>query len=180
MLLRVTPCLEDSGDAAGMRMRSGGRILMVNAVPPRGFLMCPVGSVGLRPTDLSGTTPPYAARRMGHPATHHFVLRFCAAGGHQSVLIAKILIYSATIAAALLFGFWELRLKRQLTDDALHPPARVSDLGIVNDLSERMKREHFLRTLPRQKLRKFKLVVGLKFLFAVLFIIEVIVLQRPT
>jgi hypothetical protein len=30
MLLRVTPCFEDSGDADGMRMRSGARILMVN------------------------------------------------------------------------------------------------------------------------------------------------------
>ena len=95
------------------------------------------------------------------------------------MLIAKILIYSATIAAGLLFGFWELKLKHQLTDDALHPPARVDDLSIVNDLSERMKRERFLRTLPRQKLQKIKLVVGLKFLFVALLIIEVIVLQRP-
>ena len=94
------------------------------------------------------------------------------------MLAAKVLVYSVTIVAAFLCAFWELKLKRQLTDEALHLPERASDLGIVNDLSERLKRERFLGTLPRQRLCKFRLVAALKFLFVFLLIIEVIVLQK--
>jgi hypothetical protein len=102
------------------------------------------------------------------------------AGGHQSVLVDKVFIYSATIAAAFFFAFWESKLKRQLTDEAVDDlPERVSDLGIVNDLSERMVRERFLKSLSRQRLLKFRIVAGLKFLFVVLLVIEVIFLQRP-
>jgi hypothetical protein len=94
------------------------------------------------------------------------------------VFAAKTFIYSATIAVALFFAFWELKIKRQLPNEALDLPERVSDLGIVNGLSKRMARERFLRSLPRQRLRKFRMVVSLKFLFVLLLIIEVIVLQR--
>ena len=95
------------------------------------------------------------------------------------MLVAKVLIYTATIAAAFFFAFWESKLKRQLTDEAAdNLPESMNDLGIVNDLRKRMVRERFLSSLPRQRLLKFRVAVGLKFLFFVLLIIEVIVLQR--
>jgi len=76
------------------------------------------------------------------------------------------------------FGFWEDRLKRQLTDSAMKPVAWVSDFGIVHDLRERMRRERVLRELPKEALRKFRMVVILKFLFVAILIAEVIILQR--
>jgi hypothetical protein len=54
----------------------------------------------------------------------------------------------------------------------------VADFGIWNDLSERMQRERILRDLPKEARRKYHLAVGLKLLFVVLFIVEVLVLQR--
>jgi hypothetical protein len=95
------------------------------------------------------------------------------------VLTFKVVLYCATIAAALFFAFWELKLKRQLTDGALQPLKSVSDMGISNDLSERMKRERLLRSLPRQMRFKLRMVVGLKFLFVAILIVEVILLQKP-
>jgi hypothetical protein len=94
------------------------------------------------------------------------------------VLILKVVLYCTTIAVALVFAFWELKLKRQLTDEDFQPSKNVGDFGILNDLSERMQREHILRGLPQQVRRKFKVVVGFKFLFLALLIIEVFVLQR--
>ena len=94
------------------------------------------------------------------------------------MFILKVVIYSATIAAALFFGFWELKLKRQLTDGAFQPSKNVGDFGALNDLSERMQRERILRGLPKQVLLKFKMVVGLKFLFLAILIVEVIFLQK--
>jgi len=41
-----------------------------------------------------------------------------------------------------------------------------------------MKREQYLKQLPREKLSKYKLAVTLKFFFVALLIAEVIVLQR--
>ena len=76
------------------------------------------------------------------------------------------------------FAFWELRLKRQLTDSAMQSSERVSDIGIMNDLSERMKRERVLRDLPRHALSKFRMVVMFKFLFVAILIVEVILLQK--
>ncbi len=76
------------------------------------------------------------------------------------------------------FAFWEDRLKRQLTDSATKPVEWVSDLGIMHDLAERMRRERVLRDLPRQALRKFRMVVILKFLFVAILIAEVLILQR--
>jgi hypothetical protein len=88
----------------------------------------------------------------------------------------KAFIYSFTIALATFFSFWELRLKRQLTDSASPPNARPSELGVMNDLSERMNRERAIAGLPRKVRTKFRTVVALKFLFVLILIVEVIVL----
>ena len=76
------------------------------------------------------------------------------------------------------FGFWELRLKRQLTDGAMQPMEEVSNLAIMNDLSDRMRREQVLRDLPKRVLFKLRLVVAFKLLFVAALIAEVIILQR--
>jgi hypothetical protein len=89
------------------------------------------------------------------------------------MLILKIIIYSTTFAVAMFFAFWESHLKQQLTDGI------SSESGSIHDLSKSMERERVLRTLPKEKLVKFKRVVALKFLFVALLIIEVIALQRP-
>lgn len=67
----------------------------------------------------------------------------------------KALTYSVTILAAVFFGFWELKLKNQLTDTAVQPPKMVSDFGVV-DLSDRLRRERALRDLPKQTLFKLR------------------------
>jgi hypothetical protein len=94
------------------------------------------------------------------------------------MFILKVVTYSATIAAAIFFAFWELRLKRQLTDGEARPVERVSDPGVINDLSERMRREQALRYLPKQALFKLRMIVVLKFLLVAILIAEVIILQR--
>jgi hypothetical protein len=77
------------------------------------------------------------------------------------------------------FAFWELRLKRQLTDSISPQSTAISDTGVINDLSERMRHERALRELPKAALSKLRAVIALKFLFVAILIIEVIVLQRP-
>lgn len=94
------------------------------------------------------------------------------------MFIFKVVTYCTTIAAAMFFAFWELRLKRQLTDSAMRPLQGVSDLGIMGDLSERMRREQVLRSLPKHALFKFRMIVMLKFLFVAILIAEVIILQN--
>jgi hypothetical protein len=93
------------------------------------------------------------------------------------MFILKALAYSITILIAVFFGFWELRLKEQLTDAAVEPSKMVSDFGTV-DLSDRLRRERALSDLPKQALFKLRMVVMLKFLFAAMLVAEVIVLQR--
>ena len=94
------------------------------------------------------------------------------------MLTFRVVVYCSTIAVALFFAFWELRLKDQLSDETLQPSKHISDIGVLNDLAERAKRERFLRDLPQQALKKVRIVVGLKFLFVALLIVEIIVLQR--
>ena len=93
------------------------------------------------------------------------------------MFILKALTYSVTILVAMFFGFWELRLKEQLTDTGVQPSRMVSDLGPVY-LSDRLRRERALRDLPKQALFKLRAVVMLKFLFVAALVAEVIVLQR--
>jgi hypothetical protein len=83
-----------------------------------------------------------------------------------------------TFAAWMIFSIWRVRLKRQLTDTAIPPLKLVSDLGIVNDFREELKREQVLRELPKQQLFKYRVVVLCSFLFFAMLIAEVLVLQR--
>jgi len=94
------------------------------------------------------------------------------------MLPLKIALYCVTSAAALFFAFREQKLRRALTDEEFQPSKNVGDFGVLNDLSEEMQRERILRALPPQALRKYRMAVGLKFLFVAILIAEVIVLQK--
>jgi hypothetical protein len=76
------------------------------------------------------------------------------------------------------FASWELRLRRRLTDGAVQPVERVSNIGFINNVSEQFRRERVLRDLPKDKLFMLRRVAMLKFLFVAILIVEVIVLQR--
>jgi hypothetical protein len=94
------------------------------------------------------------------------------------MLILKLVTYSVTFGAAILFAFLEQRLKLQLTDADFQPSNSPADFGVLNDLSERLQRERILKGLPKQTLHKFKVIVGLKFLFLALLVAEVLFLQK--
>jgi hypothetical protein len=94
------------------------------------------------------------------------------------MFMLKVVTYCATIAAAMVFAFWELRLKRQLTESAMQPLEKVSDIGIMDDLSERIRRERVLNGLPKHSQFKLRMVVTFKFLFVTILIVEVIILQK--
>ena len=78
----------------------------------------------------------------------------------------------------MIFGFWELRLRRQLSNNADGVSDDVSGLGLMKDLSEKIERERILERLPKEDLTRLRTIVGLKFIFLAILIIEVIVLQR--
>jgi hypothetical protein len=90
----------------------------------------------------------------------------------------KVVIYCVTIAVALFFAFWEARLKRQLTDEAPQPPVSVSDMGVINNLKEMIKREQYLNCLPKKATVKYRRAAMLKLLFVAILIAEVIFLQK--
>jgi hypothetical protein len=94
------------------------------------------------------------------------------------MLAFKIALYVLTISSAFFFGFWELKLKRQLTDDFLDQQhENVSDIDSFYEFRRDVRRERILKNLPREVLFKYRVEVGLKVLFAAILIIEVIVLQ---
>lgn len=93
------------------------------------------------------------------------------------MFVLKALTYGVTILVAMFFGFWELRLKEQLTDTVVQPSKTVSDFGAVN-LSDRVRRERALGDMPKQALFKLRTIITLKFLFLAILVVEVIVLQR--
>ena len=95
------------------------------------------------------------------------------------MFVLKVVTYCVMIAACRFFAYWECRLKRQLTDDTPQPPVNVSDIGVFNDLKEQMRREQYLRSLPKRSLFKYRRAVMLKFLFVGILIAEVILLQKP-
>jgi hypothetical protein len=94
------------------------------------------------------------------------------------MFILKVATYGATIVIVMFFGFWELRMRRELTDKLLPPPERASDLGLLYDFSEQIKRDKTLRSLPKQALFKLRMVGLLKFVFFAILIAEVIILQK--
>jgi hypothetical protein len=95
------------------------------------------------------------------------------------MLTIKILVYFATILAAFFFGFWELKLKRELTDGVPKLSESVSEWGVLSDLRDRLRRERLLNRLPRQARSKLMRIIGLKFFFVVLLVVEVIMFNRP-
>jgi hypothetical protein len=92
--------------------------------------------------------------------------------------IFKAATYLITISGFFYCGYWQLRLKRELTDKYIPPIKMVSELGIKQSLSEGMMRERILKELPKASVAKFKRVVALKFLFMAMLALEVILLQR--
>jgi hypothetical protein len=94
------------------------------------------------------------------------------------VQIFKIALYLLTIGSVFFFAFLEMKFKDQLTGDAPQQYENVSDFGVLSDLSKRLGRERFLRTLPRDMLFRYRAAVTLKFLFVAILVAEVLVLQR--
>ena len=96
------------------------------------------------------------------------------------MLASKIALYILTIAGAFFFAFWELRLRRRLTDEALEQQHEsVSDYSDVSyGIRKEIRRESILKSLPREALVKLRIVASLKFLFAATLIVEVVLLQR--
>ena len=96
------------------------------------------------------------------------------------MLALKIALYILTIATMLFLGFWEHRLRRRLTDEALEQQHEtVSDYcDIFYGVRKEIRRERLLKTLPPEVLFKLKVIAGLKFLFFAILGIEVFFLQR--
>lgn len=90
----------------------------------------------------------------------------------------KSAVYVPTIAATFFFAFWEMKIRRQLTDGPLPSHENPGDFGLFGDISKEMNRERILRSLPRERLSKYRTVMVLKFVFIALLIVEVLVLQR--
>lgn len=93
------------------------------------------------------------------------------------MFVLKVVTYSATFLAALVFAFLEGREKQQLTDSVFQPSKMVSEYGASN-LSERIKREQILRDLPKEAKSKYQKLVMLRFLFIAALIAEVVIFQR--
>lgn len=94
------------------------------------------------------------------------------------MLAFKIALYILTLGSAFFFGFWELKLRRQLTDGSLEQHENVSDFDSLYDVRKEIRRERLLNRLPREVRFKLRVVVSLKLLFFAILVIEVILLQR--
>jgi hypothetical protein len=95
------------------------------------------------------------------------------------MLAFKIAIYVLTFAMASFFGFWELKLKRQLTDELLDQQHKnVSDIDSFYELRRDIRRERVLKSLLPEVRFKLRLVMSLKLVFAVALVIAVLILQR--
>jgi hypothetical protein len=96
------------------------------------------------------------------------------------MLAFKAALYTLTIGSAFFFAFWEWKLRRQLTDEALKRQSEsVSDYSDPSySVRKEARRERILKSLPPEALFKFKVIASLKFLFAAILIVEVIFLQR--
>jgi hypothetical protein len=94
------------------------------------------------------------------------------------MITLKAAVYILTLAGAFVFAFWELKLKRELSDEALGQRGNVADYRSSNNLSERISRERILESLPLQTRRRLRLIILTKFVFVAAFLIAVVVLQR--
>jgi hypothetical protein len=100
--------------------------------------------------------------------------------GSCPMLALKIAIFVPTIAAGFFFAFWETKIRRRLTDDALdQQPETISDIqDMFYGMRRERRRERILTSLPPEMRSKYDKVVALKFLFFAILIVEVFVLQR--
>ncbi|MGA9672437.1 MAG: hypothetical protein WBQ94_24695, partial [Terracidiphilus sp.] len=72
----------------------------------------------------------------------------------------------------------EIKLKRQLTDETLEQGESVSDYsGLFYGIRKEMRRERLLKNLPSKTLLKLRIVIAIKFLFAAILIVEVLLLR---
>lgn len=96
------------------------------------------------------------------------------------MLAIKIALCLLTLGIAFFFAFWELRLRRRLTDEALEQQREsVSDHSdVLYDIRRDIRRERILKSLPCDVLFKLRVVVSLKFLFLAILLFEVILLRR--
>ena len=94
------------------------------------------------------------------------------------MLIFKMALYSATLIAAFLFAFMELRIKCQLTEDRDQPSANASDLGFLNYLSDSIRREQVVALLPQRARSRLRMIVALKFVCVLTLVVELLLLQR--
>lgn len=95
------------------------------------------------------------------------------------MLAFKISLCVLTIAIAMLFAHREMKLRRELTDEM--PEERILDCGeytVFSGLRQELKRERFLSDLPSKRRSKLRVAGGLKCLFAVILVIEIMLLQR--
>jgi hypothetical protein len=100
-------------------------------------------------------------------------------GVRLPIFIFKAVLYVLTAGSALVFGFWEFKLRDQLTDEKLEQQdERPSDYGLLYGLKRQLRREGILRNFPPETRSKYKMIVGLKFFFMAILIAEVIILQR--
>jgi hypothetical protein len=94
------------------------------------------------------------------------------------MLAFKFALYVLTLGIAFFFGFWELRLKHQLTDEALEQHQGVSDYGVLHGLSRKIRRERLLKNLAPDLRFKLRMLAILKLVFLAILIVEVILFQR--
>ncbi len=95
------------------------------------------------------------------------------------MLVFKITLYALTLGMAFFFGFWEMKLRGELTEEALErQPETVSDYcDIFYNIRKQVRRERVLNSLPHEARSKLNVIIGLKFVFALILFIEVVLLQ---
>jgi hypothetical protein len=96
----------------------------------------------------------------------------------KHMLTFKGALYLLTFTCALVFGFWESRLKRQMTEGLLRDNESVGDMGLLSSVTEEIKREELLKKFPPEKRSKLNMIVSLKLLCFFALILEVALLQR--
>ena len=95
------------------------------------------------------------------------------------MLVFKIVLYIMTLAATFFFAFRERKLKEELTGELLERQhENVSDFDSFYEIRKDIRRERILRDLPKGARSKLNIAIGLKFLFGVVFCIEILLLQR--
>jgi hypothetical protein len=91
----------------------------------------------------------------------------------------KIVLYILTLAATFFFAIRERKLKLQLTDTLLNQHRETaSDFDSLYEIRKDIRRERILKDLPPGAKSKLNVAIGLKLLFGVAFVIEILILQR--